>query len=91
MDEPAQRVLRVPEFADQPFVSFGLFDRVQVLPLDVLEDRDFQRLLIVEVADNDGYFVKPRLLGGAPAPLAGDDLKAIAALWTNHDRLDQPA
>jgi hypothetical protein len=59
-------------------ITLRLFDRVQVGALDVLDDRDFQHLGIVEVPHDDGQFVNLRPLGGPPAPFAGNDLIAIA-------------
>jgi hypothetical protein len=40
-------------FAGQPLIRLRLFDRVEILALDILDQRDLERLGIVEVADYD--------------------------------------
>src|SRR5690606_4325790 len=57
----------------------GLLERVQVLALNVLDQRDGDRGLVRNVADDRGNDLEARHLGGAPAPLAGDDLVADLA------------
>ena len=86
----AERLLGMAIFVDQPLIGLGLLDRVEILALDILEQGDFERLGVVEVADDHRDFVQPRLLRRAPAPLAGDDLVAVA-VRADDDRLDQPA
>ena len=71
-------------------IGLRLFDRVQILALDILDQRDLKRLGIVELADDDGNLVEPGALRGTPAALAGDDLIALA-VRPDDDRLDQPA
>ena len=69
-----QGVLGMAELVHQPLVAFGLFQGGQVLPLDVLDQRDFQRFPVRELADDDRHLMQPGKLGRAPAALAGDDL-----------------
>ena len=52
VDELGQRVLGMAEIADQPPIGLGLLDRVEVLALDILDQRDLERLGIVEFADD---------------------------------------
>src|SRR3712207_8693948 len=52
VDEFAQRILRVAVIVDQPLVALGLLDRVQVLPLHVLDQRDLERLGVVELTED---------------------------------------
>jgi hypothetical protein len=59
-------------------ITLRLFDRVEVGALDVLDDRDFQHLGIVEVPHDDGDLVNLGPLRGPPAPFAGNDLIAVA-------------
>ena len=90
MNEPAELLLGVAVIVDQPLISLRLLNCVEVLALDILDQRDFQRLLVAEIADDGGDFVQPRPLGRAPAALAGDDLEAVA-MRTDDDRLDDAA
>ena len=46
--------------AHQPLIGLGLLDRVEVLALDVLDQRDLERRGVVEVADDDRHFVQLR-------------------------------
>ncbi len=57
----------------------GGFDGIQVLALDVLDQRDFQQLRIRDILDDyDGNFGNLGELGGTPAALARDDLIGLA-------------
>jgi hypothetical protein len=56
-----------------------LFERRQILPLDVFHERQLDDFGIVDVADDDRQVAKPNLNGSLVATLAGDDLKAVAA------------
>ena len=90
VNELRERVLGVAEFADQSLVRVGLFDRVEVPALDIFEQRDLERVGIVQFPDDDGDFVQPRALRRAPATLTGDDL-VIATVRPDQDRLEYPA
>ena len=87
VDELAQFLLGVAIILDEAAIGLRFLDRVQILALDILDQGDFERLLVAELADDGGDFVQPRLLRRAPAPLAGDDLEAMA-VRTDDDRLD---
>src|SRR3546814_11884567 len=86
VDEPPKRFLGMAELIDETLVGFRLLDCVEVLALNVLDDRDFQRFDIVEIADEGGNLVEPRLLRRPPAPLAGDDLIALTEGATSEER-----
>ena len=58
-------------------VAVGLFERVEIGALDVLDDGDFERLAVAGLDDEDRDFVQAGALGGAPAPFAGDDLVGV--------------
>jgi hypothetical protein len=60
----------------KPLICFGFLDRIQILALDILDERDLERLDIIEFANDDRDLVKLRPLRRPPAPLAGDDLIA---------------
>ena len=59
---------------DQLLIALGLLDRVEVLALDILDQRDLGGRGVVEIADDRRDSVQLRPLRRAPAPLAGDDL-----------------
>ena len=85
-----QPVLRVIEPVHQLPVAHRLLDRVQIGALDVLDDRDFQNLGIVEVAHQNRNFVQLRHLGRAPAAFAGNDLEHLgpSGIRAHDQRLD---
>ncbi len=67
-----------PEVVKQGGERSCLFDRREVLADDVLDQRELQRSGVVEcVVDQRGDGRLAGELGGAPAPLAGDDLEAV--------------
>ena len=55
-----QFVLGIVQLSDQLIIGAGLFDRCQILSLNVLQQRDLHHLLVVEI-DDDG---RNRLLTG---------------------------
>ena len=67
--------LAAAEFAHQPAVGLGFFQRRQILALQVFDEGDFQRLQIAERPDDDRHPVQPGALRRAPAPLAGNQLE----------------
>src|SRR3546814_7153478 len=69
----AKRLLAMAEFSNQFPISFGLFDRIKVLALDILNESDFQRFRIVEIANNGWNAMELGPLSGPPASLAGND------------------
>src|SRR5262249_48087569 len=64
----------------------GLFDGVEVGPLDVLDEGGFEDLLVVEVDNTDGDGSEPGLPGSPQTPLAGNQLKGPVSP-PDHDRL----
>ncbi len=90
VDELAERLLGVAVIGDELAIAFRFLDRVEVLALDVLEQGDLERLGIGKIAHDHRHFVESRLLGRAPAPLAGDDLVAMA-VRPDQDRLEHAA
>jgi hypothetical protein len=65
----------------------GDFDRVQVFPLDVLDERDFEEMLVGNVLDYGGQLREAREFRRAPATLAGDELITVA-MRPDNQRLD---
>ncbi len=97
--------LATAELVHQAAVGFRLLQRRQILALQILDEGDLEHLGIAERPDDDRHLVQPGALRGAPAPLAGDQLKigarlAALALHRPHeqgldhaffaDRLNQP-
>ena len=66
-----------------PLERRGLFDRVEVLALNVLDDRQLGHLPVGHFANLHRHAFPARHLGGAQAALAGDEL--VAALERPHD------
>jgi hypothetical protein len=89
VNNPGQRFLAMPVILDKPLISLRFFNGIEILALDILHQRDFQRRRIGEVADDHRHFVQLRTLGCPPAPLAGDDLVAGTGR-TDDNGLDQP-
>ncbi len=63
-------------FANHLVVDERLINRREVFPLEVLDDRDLQGGLIIDVLDESGYRVKPGCVCRPPPSLAGDELVA---------------
>ena len=90
VDDLAELFLGMAIKIDQLLVGVGLLDRVQILALDILDQRELGRRRIVDVADDRRDRVELRALRRAPAPLAGDDLEAVA-VGPQQDRLKHAA
>ncbi len=72
------------EFLLQPLQGHRFFDRVEILALDVLDQRHGDGGFVRNLANQRRHTFQTGLLAGAPASLAGDDLVA-AALDRTHD------
>ena len=76
--------------AQEPLVGLGQLDGVEVLALDVLDERELERVLGAHVLHDDERLAQPRALQGAPASLAGDELELVGPGHAPHDqRLDE--
>jgi hypothetical protein len=71
---------------DQLAVAFRLLDRIQVLTLDVLDQRNLGRSRIIDLAHDRRNGVQPGTLRSSPSALAGDDLETVT-VRTKQDRL----
>ena len=69
--------MRELEFVDQAVERARLFERIQVLALDVLDERDRDGGFVRDAPDDCGNVAEARDLRRAPAALAGDDLVAL--------------
>src|SRR5690606_21702760 len=61
---------REPELVAEPLEGARRLDGVEVLALEVLDERGLEGRLVAELADEDGHLEEARLLRGAPAALA---------------------
>ena len=75
---------------DQLTVALGFFERVQILALDILDQRNLGRRRIVDLANDRGNAMEPGALGRAPAALSGDD-HVILAVGPQQDGLKHAA
>ncbi len=75
---------------NQLAIGLGLFNRIEISPLDILDNADFQRLLVGEVANKGRHFMQTCPLRSPPAALASDNFISLALPfgWTNQDWLD---
>ena len=92
-DHAGDVAVRIAIIGAELGVAGGLLERVQVGPLHVLDNGDFERFAVARLDDDDRELVQPRPLRGPPAPLASDDLVSVrdASDGANDDRLDDPA
>ena len=67
------------KFASQPRKGPGFLDRVQILALQILDEREFEDILVGRFAHNDRRFGESDALRRAPAAFARDDFEAVAA------------
>ena len=73
-DASADLFLGETEFLGKPRVGGGLFDGIEPLALEILDEGQFQDLLIACLADDDGGFCQADLERGTQAAFASDQL-----------------
>src|SRR5262245_43929091 len=71
----------------QRMKGFGLFERCQILSLDVFNECDLDNLVVVDLTNDDRDVAEPDLDGCLVSALAGDDLETATTL-ADDDRLD---
>jgi len=82
--------LRQPEIVHELLVALGLFHRVEVGALEVLDERQSEERLVVEDLDDRRDLGPAEPSGGTETPLAGDELVALSTRRRPHgDRLQQ--
>ena len=64
------------ELAGQARIPLSFFNRVEIGPLKVLDQRDFKHFQIGRVTNDHRDLGQPGFLGRPPAPLAGDEFVA---------------
>ena len=77
-----------PETGAQPGERVRTIDRVELLALDVLDERLDVRAVVVGVDDDRGDVLQAGAARRTPATLAGDDLIAVLAAAAHPDRLE---
>ena len=80
-------LLAEPELLDELAVGVGRLERVEVLALEVLDEREFELLAIGELAHDRRDAVETGGLRGPQPALAGDELVAVERLG-DEDRLE---
>src|SRR5437868_15256594 len=90
VDDPTDLVLRMAVALDQLAVAIRLLERIEILALDILDQRELRRGRFVDLANDRRNGVEPCPLRRAPAPLAGDD-HIIFAVGPEQNRLENPA
>jgi hypothetical protein len=78
------------EFVGETLKGARLFDRIQVLALQVFDERHLERDFLGDLANDDGNARERRPLGGAPAAFTGDQLVAKPNP-PDYERLDDTA
>ena len=79
-------VLGEPELLDELPIGFRRLERVEVLALQVLDERELDLLAIGQLADDSRDALQPGRLCGAQSAFAGDELEAVDGLG-HEDRL----
>ena len=80
-------IVRELEFLDQARDALGLFERIEVFALNVLDQRQRQGGLIRHAAHQRRDGIEACTLRCAPATFAGDDFEAAAVDRAHQDRL----
>ena len=80
-------LLRQSKIFHEVPVAHRLFNRVEILPREVVDERERHRLAVAELLDDDGHLRKPRHPGGAPAALPRDELVAAVGHRAHDERL----
>ncbi len=73
-------LLRELEVVGKPAIGLRFFNRIQILTLNVLDQRGGEQAIVRNVAYDDRHLEQSRALRRAPAALAGDDLVAVVGL-----------
>ena len=80
-------ILLEGEFLGEADVAGGFFHRVEILALEVLDERHFEHVAVGGLALDDGHGGEAEFFGGAPAAFAGDEFE-LAIHRADDERLD---
>ena len=78
------------KFINQALDRLGLLERIQILALNILDQRDREGLFVGDFALDHRDVIQTRQLGSAPASLPRNNFKPSVAVGSNQDGLDQP-
>ena len=84
VDESRDLILRMAVTVNELLVAIRLLDRVQILPLNILDQRNLGRGGIIDLSDDRRNGMQSRPLRGPPPPLAGDKLEIISVGTQQH-------
>lgn len=73
-DDPPQLFLAMAIILDQAAIGLALFPRVQLLALDILDQRNLERGAVIKSLDQNRHLMELSPLRCAPAALPGDNL-----------------
>ena len=86
-DAGGDLVLLEGKLAGEAHVSGGFFHRVEILALEVLDERHFEHVAIRRLTLDDGHGGEPEFFRCAPAAFAGDEFE-LAVHLADDERLD---
>ena len=89
-DPQGQLLLGQAQLLLQALIRVRLLERLQLLALNVLDQRQLQQLIVLDGPHPDGDRGEARLLGRSPTPLSRDDLVA-RSVGAYQDRLEHSA
>ena len=89
LDPGGQLVLGAAEVGQQLLVRGRLFQRVELSPVQVLQQRVAQQVVVLGPPHDGRDHRQAGGLGGSPAPLAHHQLEPVAAQRPDDDRLQQ--
>jgi hypothetical protein len=58
--------------------SMGRLHGIQIFPLDILDERDFQQAIVRDFADDYGDLLNFSQFGGTPSSFSSNQLEAVA-------------
>ena len=82
--------MRKGKFADEPLKTLSLFDRIQVFPLDVLNQPNDERMLIINVLQKNRNLFEPSELCSTQATFASKNLIISVVQRANKNRAEKP-
>ena len=77
------------EIVEQLLVGRGLFERVELLAVQVLDQGVPEQVVVLRLLDDGADLGQPGTLRGTPPPLAHDELVPARPGRTDHHRLEQ--
>src|SRR6267378_1602801 len=60
---------------DQLSIALGFLDRIEILALEVFDERQLEDIAVVRLAHDDGHLRQPEQLRRAPPPFTRDEFQ----------------